>query len=205
MKPEIPVPQKNRSLLSQKGQTLFEIVVVMGILIVLAAMVLPQLRSSRNLSRFAGLQREIVAQLRNARQQAISQRQAVTLRYDDTNKVLVLSGGIYGALGASANKQIKLWGYGLKPYEIVYGRPSGAVAAPLGDATDMTPLAGGYADITFQPDGSVLDGGGNPLARAWFLYHANMPGTTGFAVSVLGFGGRVKSWKYSAANGVYEE
>lgn len=182
-----------------------ELVLVMSVLLILSAIALPQLRQTRNLTRFSSLQRELVSQLRDARQQAIAQRQPITLRYDDINKRLLLYGGIYGTAGASSNKKIRLTGRGLRTDELLYGRPAGAPATPLADATDLLPLTGGYADITFQPDGAITDGNGNPLAQAWFFYHANMPTTTAFAVSVLGFGGRVKDWKYNSTAGIYEE
>lgn len=190
---------------AQKGQSLIELILVMSVLVILSAIALPQLRQTRNLTRFSSLQREIITQLRDARQQAIAQRQPVTLRYDDANKRLLLYGGIYGPAGDAANKKFRLTGRGLRSDELVYGRPAGAPVTPLADATDMLPLTGGYADITFQPDGAITDGNGNPLAHAWFFYHANMPTTTAFAVSVLGFGGRVKDWKYNSMAGVYEE
>ena len=198
--------QKQSPLLArQRGQSLLEVTVVMVILLLLAALALPQLRGSRNLSRFSGLQRELVTELRNARQLAMAQRQPITLRFDDVTKRLTIYGGSFGAAGAAANRTVRLARGSLNETDVVYGRPAAAPAGPLADATNLTPLASGLVEITFQPDGSVLDGAGNPVATALFLYHAGLPQETAFAVSVLGFGGRVKLWRYNPATNSYVE
>jgi Tfp pilus assembly protein FimT len=180
-------------------------IIVMVILTILAALVLPQLRSSRNLTRFSGVQREVVSELRNARQQAMAQRLPLTVRYDDATKQLIVYGGNLGAAGAAANRVVRLARGSLAEADLIYGRPAGAPVSPLADATDLTPLAGGLVEITFQPDGSVLDGSGNPVATGLFFYHARLPNDTAFAVTVLGFGGRVKLWRFNAPTNSYAE
>jgi Tfp pilus assembly protein FimT len=196
---------RQRQLSSQSGQSLLEMIVVMIILIILTVIALPQLRGSRELTRWSGLQREIVAELRNARQAAISQRQPFTLRYDDANKRLIIYGGAYGAAGAATNRRIRLARGSLSQTDVVYGRPPGFPATPLADATNLTPLTAGELEVTFQPDGSVVDAGGNPVATGMFLHHAQKPNETAFAVTVLGFGGRVKLWRYNPATNSYAE
>src|SRR5262245_12987731 len=71
---------------SCSGRSVVETLVVVAIATVLAAATLPQIINARRLSRSAALPREIVNQLRYARQQAMSQRQAFTFQYDDSTK-----------------------------------------------------------------------------------------------------------------------
>jgi hypothetical protein len=81
--------------------------------------------------------------------------------------------------------------------EISYGRPSGVPPTPLPDGANLSALNGGRMEIVFQPDGSVVDASGNPVNAALFFYDNQAPDATAIAVSVLGAGGRVKSWRYS--------
>jgi Tfp pilus assembly protein FimT len=201
----MPSRAKLMKLHPQSGQSLLEIAVVMGLLIILAAIALPTLRGSRNVNRWSGLQRELVSELRNARQAAMGQRAPITVRFDNTTKRLVIYGGSFGAAGAGANRQVRLARGVLQENEVIYGRPAAAPTGPLPDATNLTPLAANQVEITFQPDGSVLDAGGNPVATGLFFYYNEHPGDTAFAVTVLGFGGRVKLWSYAPATNVYVE
>lgn len=195
--------KKNRN--GQKGFSLPELVVVIFIIAIIGALALPQIVSSRRAFRFSGMQRQLAATLSEARQQAMSQRRAITFRYNDTAKETVLFGGSYGALGNAQNRVESLYGSGVGQDEIIYGRPTGASTAALDDSSNQTPLTAGVVDITFQPDGSVLDASNNPVNKAVFFYHTKNPAEMAFAVSVLGAGGRVKIWRYSASVNKYVE
>jgi hypothetical protein len=60
-------------------------------------------------------------------------------------------------------------------------------------------------NITFQPDGSVIDANGNPVNRALFIYNTQAPTDTAAAISVLGAAGRVKLWRYKSNVNKYVE
>jgi prepilin-type N-terminal cleavage/methylation domain-containing protein len=114
---------------------------------------------------------------------------------------------------------------GLSVAEISYGTPaSGGLPAgapipptgPLGDGISMTALTSGKLNITFQPDGSVVDptgipaGGillssGVPLDRAMFIYNNKAPQGTLSAISVVGASGRIKVWRYNLSGNTYAE
>src|ERR1700755_2774246 len=68
------------------GFSMIELLTVVTIIIAMTAIALPQLISARRLMRSAGMSREILTQLRYARQEAMSQRQAMTFQYDDSTK-----------------------------------------------------------------------------------------------------------------------
>ena len=190
---------------NQKGFSMAELLIVLLVIAIIVVLALPQIMSSRRLFRFAGVQRQVVSALREARQQAISQRLAITARYDDANKRILLSGGTFGIPGDAKNQIFELAGDGITSNELVYGRPTGASTAALGDGTNLTALSSNVVDITFQTDGSVIDASNNPQNKALFFYDTKTPTDTAFAVSILGAGGRAKLWRYSSGVNTYVE
>jgi prepilin-type N-terminal cleavage/methylation domain-containing protein len=208
---------KNPPSRTDRGLTLIEVTVVMAIALILGAIALPQVTAVRRLWRSAGVSREIVTQLRLARQQAMSQRRAFTFQLDDENKQIVIirhdtSGNVLLAdpnypnnLGSVQINTIPIDGQGVNGSEIVYGIPSDAPTDPLGDDTTLHPLDDGKVNVTFQPDGSVIDAAGNPTSAALFIYNSQAPNDTAVAISILGSGGRIKLWRYSANVDQYVE
>lgn len=190
---------------NQKGFSMAELLIVLLVIAIIVVLALPQIMSSRRLFRFAGVQRQVVSALREARQQAISQRLAITARYDNANKRILLSGGTLGTPGDAKNQIFELAGDGVTSNELVYGRPTGASTAALGDGTNLTALSSNVVDITFQTDGSVIDASNNPQNKALFFYDTKTPTDTAFAVSILGAGGRAKLWRYSSGVNTYVE
>ncbi len=182
-----------------------ELLIVVLVIAIIVVLALPQIMSSRRLFRFAGVQRQVVSAFREGRQQALSQRKPITVRYDNTGKRLLLSGGTFGSPGDGNNQIFELAGDGVTANELVYGRPDGASVAALGDGTNLTSLSGNILDITFQTDGSVVDASNNPQNKALFFYDTKTPTDTAFAVSILGAGGRTKLWRYSSNGNVYVE
>jgi prepilin-type N-terminal cleavage/methylation domain-containing protein len=189
----------------QKGFSLPELVIVVFIISIISVIALPQINAARRAFRFSGMQRQLGAVLTDARQQAMSQRKAITARYNDSQKEIIVYGGSYGTVNDSKNKIEQLYGSGIGKEEIVYGRPTGTSTDALGDGTNMAALAGGMMEITFQPDGTVLDASGNPENKTLFFYHKKNAKEMAFAISILGAGGRVKIWRYSRGVNKYVE
>jgi Tfp pilus assembly protein FimT len=198
--------EMNKKLLhNQSGIGIVEVVIVMLVIAILVVLALPQIMSSRRLMRFSGMQKSVVAELRDARQEAMTERQPVTFRYDDATKTVIIYGGQFGAAGAGANKIVTLTDSGLSTGELIYGRPPGALVSALADGSNMTALSSNVVDITFQADGSVVDAGGNPINKALFFYDNKNANGTAFAVSILGAGGRAKMWRFSQGVNSYVE
>jgi Tfp pilus assembly protein FimT len=219
---------KTHSWRSQSGTSTIEIVCVLMIAAIITSVALPQVISARRLMRSSALPREVASNLRYARQQAMSQRQAVTLEYDNTTKTITIydhnnvnnptascnmSGtAILGATGfpvtacTSNLLSVPLAGSGgLPASEVSYGVPTGISVTSLSDLTTPTALVSNKVTVTFQPDGSVIDAAGAPLGRALFFYNNRVATQTASAVSVLGVSGRVRVWRYDTNASAYAE
>jgi prepilin-type N-terminal cleavage/methylation domain-containing protein len=205
MKIHTSILKRDVKLQKQKGFSLPELVVVLLVAAIILVLALPQIISSRRLFRFSGLQRQVSTSLREARQEAMSQRKPVTFRYDNSDKRIITYGGDFGALGDAKNVVVPIAGSGVEPDDVKYGRPTGVPTSALSDTTNLTNLSSNAVEITFQSDGSVIDASNNPQNQALFFYHDKYRLDTAFAVSVLGTGGRIKVWRYSQGVNSYVE
>ena len=214
---------------SESGRSIIETLIVVAISALLASVAVPQLLSARRLMRFNAMPRELASQLRFARQQAMSQRQAVTFQYDDSTKtvrildhnntnnantacnmtgkqVLTMSGFPNTACTTTAMTIPIAVGAGLPSSEMSYGIPSGISASTiLDDGNTMTALSSSVINITFQSNGTVTDASGNFLRPTLFFYNTQAPTTTATAISVLGAAGRIKIWRYSPSVSKFTE
>jgi Tfp pilus assembly protein FimT len=213
---------------SDSGRSMVEVLAVVAIASILTAFTVPQVISARRLMRSHALPREVVTQLRFARQQAMSQRQAFTFQYDDSTKsikiydhnnsgnataacnvtgVAVLSDSSYPATACSVVVlSVPLaGGGGLPTSEVSFGVPSGISLTSLSDTSTVTALTSNKINITFQPDGTVVDANGNPTNKTLFFYNNVVPNQTAVGVSVLGAAGRIKVWRYDANASKYSE
>jgi hypothetical protein len=148
----------------------------------------------------------------------MSQRQAFTFQYNNTTKEISIidhNSNLGSAMLVdpsypnTALSQIvsttPLANDPLLSSEITYGIPTGAPGGALADGISMTALFNSQINITFQPDGSVIDGAGNPAGRAMFIYNNRAAQATATAISVIGASGRVKIWRYDTVANVYAE
>ena len=213
---------------TESGRTIIEVLIVVVIAAILTSVAVPQLISARRLIRSAALPREIVSQLRFARQQAMSQRQAFTVQYEDINKQIriidhnnnqnlnVACNVTGAAIMADVNYPntpcsvtvvtIPLTGRIVLPAsELSFGIPSGINVVALTDSATPTPLTGNRLNVTFQPGGTVIDAVGNPTNRTMFFYNNRVSHETASAISVLGASGRVKIWRLNRATNTYVE
>jgi type II secretory pathway pseudopilin PulG len=222
--------EETQSWHSSSGRSIIETLVVVAIATVLGAVAVPQMITARRLMRSAALPREVVTQLRFAKQQAMSQRQAFTFQYDDSTKQIriidhnnngnpnpacnvlgknILADPSYPDTACSVTVlTIPLGGGAVPAADISIGVPSAlSGVSTLDDTGTPTSLtSGGKLNINFQPDGSVIDTGGNPVSyRTLYLYNNRIPTQTAVAISVLGAAGRVKVWRYSSSVNKYAE
>ena len=208
---------KNSRRGREAGVSLLELILVTTIMTIIVSMGIFQVASMRRLNGSAAIPVQLKIQLRLARQQAMSQRRAVTLQYDDDKKQVTIirqpaAGKAVLSLpnfptptGSVQVSTTTLAGNGVEPSDLVYGRP-GSISTSLSDGTSLTSLPiNKKLNITFQPDGSVIDANGNPVNFALFFYNSKAPNLTASAVSVLGSAGRIKTWSYNGNANKYVE
>src|SRR5437588_11967505 len=142
---------RNRKWHSAHGRSILETLIVVTIAAFLTSVTLPQIISARRLMRSATLPREVAAQLRFTRQQAMSQRQAFTFQYDDSTKQITIFnhnnvGNSTSTCNMSGAAVLAASGYpntactttlltiplagsgGLPASEVSYGTPSGVIS-----------------------------------------------------------------------------
>ena len=212
-----------------RGFSIAEMIVVVAVIGIASAIALPKLLGTSQLIASAGLSREVIAHLRFARQQAMSQRTVITFRYDDqtklitiinhnetgitfnplTNSMVLLPNVVAPSADVTPDTIVERYSLpklGVAAGDITLGRPSGASTAALTDGVQMvTNVPNSVINITFQPDGSVVDALNQPLSRSLFIYNQKIEPHTAFAISVLGTTGRIKLWRYSDNAKIYVE
>lgn len=205
----------------RNGFSIVEMLTVVAIMLVIGGFALPQLAASRRLIRSSAVPRELMTQLRYARQLAMSQRQAITFQYDDANKQItlydhgansagttILSAANYPQTsGSTVAGTFPLTSFGIPAGEISYGRPTvaGFPTSALPDNTNLVSLTNSKVNITFQPDGRVINSAGVATDFALFFYNPLMQKETAVAISVLGSAGRIKPWRYSTYANAFKE
>ena len=148
----------------------------------------------------------------------MSQRQAFTFQYDNATKrisiidhnsnpgpTLLVDPSYPNTAGSKVVSATPLASETLIASEMSYGIPAGLPNGALGDGIAMTALFSNQLNITFQPDGSVIDATGNPVGRAMFIYNNKAPNATASAISIMGASGRVKIWRYDSGANLYAD
>ena len=210
-----------------RGFSMIELLIVMTIVAILTSIAVPQMINQRRLIRATAVTRQIMTQMRYARQLSMSQRAAYTFQYDDVTKQINVIGPIPSGTaalapaagypnnpGSAVVASVSLTEGGLASSEIVCGiptatdLPTGAPTIPtgaLGDLVTQTPLSSSRLNITFQPDGSVIDATNAFQDKALFIFSNKAAQATASAISILGPTGRVKVWRYSVSANAYQE
>lgn len=211
----------------EAGRSVVETLMVITIAGILTSVAVPQMLSARRLLRTSSMARTVASQLRYARQQAMTQRQAFTFQYDNSTKTVKIfdhnnNNNANSGCNMTGVQVLTASGYpntvcttivttvplatGSFASELTYGIPSGISNVTLDDGNTLTALSGtGLVNITFQPDGTVVDNVGGFTTATLFFYNSQVPKETASAISVLGAAGRVKVWRYSTSASKFAE
>ena len=211
----------------ESGHSTIETLMVLTIAAILVSVAVPQMLSARRLIRASSMAREIATQLRFARQQAMTQRQAVTFQYDNSTKTVKIydhnnTNNATAACNITGVQVLSATGYpntacttvvttvplatGTGASELTYGIPTGITNTTLDDGNTLTALSSsGLVNITFQTDGTVVDNTGAFTTATLFFYNSQVPTQTASAISVLGTAGRIKVWRYSTSASKFAE
>lgn len=188
-----------------KGVSVPEAIVALLVGAIIVVLAIPHFFSIRQLKVFSDFQQKVTLAVSEARSQAIKQKKAVSFRYDEKTGRAFIWGGSFGPVGDARNKQIDMSVEDLDPSDVKFGQPPGITVERLADTARPAKSAGGSVDLTFQPDGTMIDKDNYPDSRAIFFYHDKYRLSSAFAVSVLGGSGRVKSFKYRESVNDYIE
>lgn len=212
---------------ASSGFSVAEILTVAAVAGVLCAIALPMAITQRRLFRTSAVSRELMVQMRYTRQLAMSRRAAFTFQYDDSAKQIKIIGPIPSGpaalvdasypnnSGSSVIMTVPLTQSGLASSELSEGIPTTSTGLPLGaptipttalsDGVSKSSLTSNKLNITFQPDGGVIDSTGAPVNTGLFFFNNKAAQQTATALSVIGASGRVKIWRYTTNGNAYVE
>lgn len=191
-----------------RGFSVLELIVVMGIIAVLSTFAVLQTRNMMSNARVDSAFQTTIEQLRLARQLAIDNRQIVVVTFTVPQTITVQQWPRGAAGGCSYGVPVNVSTATL-PWDIKFqpepGIPTGAnVPDGLGTgskAFDLSPVpTTNVNSLFFQPDGSVQNFNCQTFSGVIYMSRTGQLNTAR-AVSIFGFTGRVKGYKYSTATG----
>jgi prepilin-type N-terminal cleavage/methylation domain-containing protein len=188
----------------QRGFTMIEMAVVVVLILIISAMALIAYLPTLQDARFDAAMRQVVDQLRQAREYAITNRRYVQITFP----IVVLGGKNQYAVvlqqrndltaGAGAVNPVLSTIYLQYPaqYLVIAGSPDTPDAFGNSAAIEFEGLNGGpVGGMLFQSDGELVDGTTfQPINGTVFLAYP-AKNTSERAITVLGGTGRARGWK----------
>ena len=177
-------------ILSVSGFTLIEMMLVVCVMGIIAAMATFQIDSMRPGLQGDGAMRVVIAELNSARETAITQRRSMLIGFVGTNMIRVTRQEF--PAGTTVLREV-YFESGVQ-YALIAGVGDTPDAFGNGSATSF----GSAATIAFSTEGSLVDGAGTPVNGTVFLA---IPGVARSfrAVTVQGSTGRVRGFKWSGS------
>jgi prepilin-type N-terminal cleavage/methylation domain-containing protein len=173
----------------QAGFTMLELVVVVGIMCVAAAMAVLILPSAVLAGKSdSGLNR-VVSTLRTAREQAISQRRNIRVAFNDPNQIVVSRVEVPGP-GTTVINTVSLED-GMR-FLLFAGVPDTPDAFGNATATSF----GGATTIFFSSEGQLCDQNGDPVNGTVFIGRYRET-TSARAVTIFGPTALVRQWRWN--------
>ena len=175
---------------SQRGVTLIEMLLVVGIMGVIGAMGAAQIAETRRAMQGDSAMRLVMAQFNTAREMAVTQRRSMELKFVGTNWMQIIRHEVPAGTTTLTSQAFE----GNVTYLLV---PSVTADTPDGFGNSSAIAFGSTTtSITFSSDGTLIDQSGNPLNGTVFLAVINVPRSQR-AVTVLGATGRARGYKWN--------
>ncbi|MEQ1728124.1 MAG: GspH/FimT family pseudopilin [Vicinamibacterales bacterium] len=170
------------------GMSLVELVIVLGIMGVIAAMAGLSIIQAKPAIQGDGAMRSVLSQMRTARELAISERRCMRVAFIPTSAIRIVREEVPGPSTTTLS---------------TVGLESGAVfsqATGVPDTPDAFGAAsavdfGAVTTIKFTPDGTLVDQDGNVVNGTVFV---TLPGSASSAraITVLGSTGRIRGYRW---------
>lgn len=166
--------------------------VVLGIMGVLTAMAGLQIAQSRATLQGDGAMRVVLAQMRTAREMAITERRNMVVAFIGTAAIRVVREEVPGPTTTTLST------VGIEnniEFSLTAGLPDTPDAFGNGAAVDF----GVASTVKFTPDGTLVDANGNVINGSVFLTQPGSP-LSARALTVLGSTGRIRAWRWDGRN-----
>jgi Tfp pilus assembly protein FimT len=179
------------------GFSMVELIVVIGIMMIIAAMALisisgalPAIRANAGLAQTVGA-------IREAREAAIAQRRNIQLSFPSANQIQLTRIDILGTAisGTTVINSITL------ENNMQFIQFAGVPDTPDAFGNTAAIDFGGTPTIMFMSDGTFVDASGAPLNGTVRLGRVNEPNTAR-AVTILGATGRIRGYKWNGTTWV---
>lgn len=191
---KIKVGPHERSFCSQ-GFTLVEMVMVVLVIFIVAAMAILEFQPLLVAQQANTAMDQVMDQLRDARETAITQRRNVQVQFLGSN-IMQLTRYEYNG---STTVLIRLLLQNPIQYTVFPSLPDTPDGFGNTSAIDFEGLASGPPVMLFQSDGTFVDNAGNLVNGTVFLGFPGNPGTAR-AITVLGATGRIRAYHASGSN-----
>ncbi len=203
---------RNAGKRADQGFTLVEGITVIFIVMVLSAMAIMSTRSSTYASKADDAMFQVVTQLRNARQLAVTMRRNVLVTFTAPNEIQLTVETLPGEAPATPIAPVYLNDKvpGGCTFYVYPGVPDTPMGFGNSTALDFSPASGGTAGLAvmYSTAGSLVGttagsgyntvGNSNPVNASIFVAIAGQANTAR-AVTVLGSTGRVRSYTWTGS------
>ena len=171
-----------------RGFSVIELIVVMGIAAVIATIAVFQLNAAQPSFRSDGAMRVVLAQMRTARELAITQRRFMRVTFIDPNRVEIHREEFPGPSTTVVQSTVL---EGNMQYLLLDDVPD----TPDGFGNDSAIDFQSAATVKFSPDGLLIDQDGVPINGSVFLALASVA-RSARAITVLGSTGRIRAYRW---------
>jgi prepilin-type N-terminal cleavage/methylation domain-containing protein len=172
---------------SERGYSLIELMMVVGLIGVLGAMVTLSIASVRPGYQADGAMRVVMAEVTAARDTAVSQRRFIRVDFVGDTGLTVTRVEV-----PAGETQLRSVGF---EGGIEFGLVDGAGDTPDGFGID----AAVPASLLFNSDGMLVDASGDPVNQTMFVVRPGAPDTLR-AVTVHGATGRIRAYRWNGGD-----